>query len=103
MKKTNRDDEATLALGSSEDAENTTPARGGEVVRVELSDNTIERLAAAMAEHLGRMMPLHARLCAADTIRTSERTDTVFRHAIKEAFIAQGEIDKHFQAATVAV
>lgn len=117
MKKTNKvNSEATLDLGasevtapatlgteSSESAKPTTPAQNGEVVRVELSDGTIERLAIAVAAQLGKLMPLHARLCAADTIRTSERPDTVFRHAIKEAAIAQGEIDKHFQAATVAV
>lgn len=117
MKKTNKvNSEATLDLGaievtapvtfgteSSESAKPTTPAQNGEVTMVELSDSTIERLATAIASQLRQMMPLHARLCAADTIRTSERPDTVFRHAIKEAAIAQGEIDKHFQAATVAV
>lgn len=115
MKKTNKvNSEATLDLGASETAAPTTlkpdssesaePAAVQKkvVMLVELSDGTIERLATAIASQLRQMMPLHARLCAADTIRTSERPDTVFRHAIKEAAIAQGEIKKHLQSATVA-
>lgn len=80
---------------------------------VSLSAETVEAIANAIADRLVKALPflmgaqqkqleqflvLHSRLCAADTVRTSERPDTVFRHAIKEAEIARTEIDKHFQA-----
>ena len=72
---------------------------------VELGAETVEAIADAIAERFERVaMPLillHSRLCAADTVRTSERPDTVFRHAIKEAEIARTEIDKYFQATNV--
>ncbi len=69
---------------------------------VSLSAETVEAIADAIAERFARVaMPLiilHSRLCAADTVRTSERPDTVFRHAIKEAEIVKSEINKHFQS-----
>lgn len=78
------------------------PGNKQEAQIVNLSDDTIEAIADAIAERIAqKALPyllLHARLCAADTVRTSERPDTVFRHAIKEAEIARVEIDKHFQA-----
>lgn len=68
---------------------------------VSLSAETVEAIADAVAEKFTRaaipLMVMHSRLCAADTVRTSERPDTVFRHALKEAEIARTEIDKHFQ------
>ena len=69
---------------------------------VSLSAETVEAIADAVAEKFKRaaipLMVMHSRLCAADTVRTSERPDTVFRHALKEAEIARTEIDKYFQA-----
>ena len=73
---------------------------------VSLSAETVDAIATAIAERLINvmlhmvqpMLLIHARLCAADTVRTSERSDTVFRHAIKEAEIAKAELNKHFQA-----
>ena len=80
---------------------------------VSLSAETVEAIADAIAqkrevvvdavvEKLAQvvipLMILHSRFCAADTVRTSERPDTVFRHAIKEAEIAKAELNKHFQA-----
>ena len=61
--------------------------------------NALPFLLGAQCERLERFFVLHSRLCAADTVRTSERPDTVFRHAIKEAEIVKSEIDKHFQSA----
>ena len=72
---------------------------------VSLSAETVEAIADAVAEKFAQvaepLMILHSRLCAADTVRTSERPDTVFRHAIKEAEIVKAEINKHFQATNV--
>ena len=74
---------------------------------IELGYGTISALAVAIAKQVARelrqMLPLHARLCAADTLHTAEKPATVFRHACNEAEIAQVEINKHLQAATVAV
>ena len=78
------------------------PEKKPEAQVVSLSAETVEAIVDAVAEKFARVaMPLivlHSRLCAADTVRTSERPDTVFRHAIKEAEIARSEIVKHFQA-----
>lgn len=78
------------------------PVKEREAQVVSLSAETVEAIADAVAEKFARaampLIVLHSRLCAADTVRTSERPDTVFRHAIKEAEIARSEIDKHFQA-----
>ena len=72
---------------------------------VSLSAETVDAIAEAVAEKFAQvavpLMILHSRFCAADTVRTSERPDTVFRHAIKEAEIAKAEINKHFQATNV--
>ncbi len=69
---------------------------------VSLSAETVEAIAEAVAEKFAQvavpLMILHARFCAADTVRTCERPDTVFRHAINEAKIAKAEFNKHFQA-----
>lgn len=74
---------------------------------IELGYGTISALAVAIAKHVARelrqMLPLHARLCAADTLHTAEKPATVFRHACNEADVAQVEINKHLQAATVSV
>lgn len=67
-----------------------------------LRDIIAKEVGAAMAvslKQLNRALILHARLCAADTVRTAERADSVFRHAIKEAEIAVAEIKKHFTPA----
>ena len=78
------------------------PEKKPEAQVVSLSAETVEAIADAVAEKFTRaaipLMVMHSRLCAADTVRTSERPDTVFRHALKEAEIARTEIDKHFQA-----
>lgn len=77
------------------------PEKKPEAQVMSLSAETVEAIADAVAEKFARaampLIVLHSRLCAADTVRTSERPDTVFRHAIKEAEIARSEIDKHFQ------
>lgn len=74
---------------------------GGDCKPVELSEASVERLAAAIADalcsRLVAMLPIHARLTSADTIHTTLRPDTVFRHAIREAAVAQQELDKHFR------
>lgn len=80
----------------SEVAERGKAATGVQVVR--LAPETVEELASAMLSGLVPALILHSRLCAADTVRTTERPDTVFRHAIKEARIARTEIDKYCQA-----
>jgi len=78
---------------------------------VALDDNTLELLSTRIGEiidicigrfakRLNRALILHARLCAADTVRTAERADSVFRHAIKESEIAIAEIKKHFTTPT---
>lgn len=67
-----------------------------------LRDIIAKEVGAAMAaslKQLNRALILHARLCAADTVRTAERADSVFRHAIKESEIAVAEIKKHFTPA----
>lgn len=55
---------------------------------VDLSRETINALAEAVAEavcaRLARLLPIMARLAAADTIHTVERSDKVFRRAIDE-------------------
>lgn len=81
------------------------PTNQPEAQVVSLSAETVEAIAEAVAEKFVQvavpLMILHSRLCAADTVRTSERPDTVFRHAIKEAEIAKAEINKHFQTMNV--
>lgn len=77
------------------------PTNQPEAQVMSLSAETVEAIATAIADKLAQvavpLMILHSRLCAADTVRTSERPNTVFRHAIKEAEIAKAEITKHFQ------
>lgn len=47
-----------------------------------------ELIANAVEARLMRLMPVVARLAAADTIHTTERPETVMRHAIAEGRIA---------------
>lgn len=47
-------------------------------------------LADAIAERIVPALMVAARLAAADTARTAERTETVLRHAIEEGRIAAG-------------
>ena len=106
-------DKTNQAADNNQPGNKTRNEPGTQVVN--LGAETVEAIADAIAEKLVQtafadgivericqtLMPLlliHARLCAADTVRTTERSDTVFRHAIKEAEIARAEIEKHFQA-----
>lgn len=90
---------------SKQTADGIQPEKKQEAQVVSLSSETVEAIADAVAEKFARaampLIVLHSRFCAADTVRTSERPDTVFRHAIKEAEIAKAEINKHFQAINV--
>lgn len=71
---------------------------------VNLSVSTIDAIATQIADKLVKqllpVMIVHSRLCAADTVRTCQRPDTVFRLAIKEAECAMAELDKYHQAAS---
>ncbi len=69
-----------------------------EAQTVELSEATIERIGEVVARTLTPILLIHARLCAADTIRTMQKPETVFRHAIKEAAIVKTEIENHSQS-----
>lgn len=71
----------------------------------QLADETIQKLALAVARALRRVlrldMPIYARITAADTIHTAEKPATVFRHAINEARLAKSELEQmEAQAAT---
>lgn len=60
--------------------------------------NALPFLLGAQCERLEQFLILHSRLCAADTVHTCERPNTVFRHAIKEAELVRTEVENHFQA-----
>ena len=59
---------------------------------VNLAPETIQALAEAVAVSVGakmaRLLPVVARIAAADTLHTCERGDTVLRHAIDEGIAA---------------
>ena len=59
---------------------------------VNLAPETIQALAEAVAVSIGtkmaRLLPVVARIAAADTLHTCERGDTVLRHAIDEGIAA---------------
>lgn len=60
---------------------------------VVIARSSIEALADAIFERLRKHGPLLARLAAADTIRTTEKPDTVFRRALSEAQLARAVIE----------
>ena len=60
---------------------------------VVIARSSIEALADAIYERLRKHGALLARLAAADTIRTTERPETVFRRTLAEAKIAQAVIE----------
>lgn len=74
------------------------------VQTVQLSDDSISRLADAVADRVNKRMwtPLLilARIAAADTLHTCQKPPAIFRHAVEEAAIARDEIKKAFQQAT---
>jgi hypothetical protein len=53
-----------------------------------------EMIAEAVEARLMRLMPVFARLTAADTIHTTERPETVMRRAISEGLAAAGLIQE---------
>ena len=64
-----------------------TPSNGGEAAEggaVELSAGSVRAIAEAVAEKLVEIGPKLARLAAADTIHSVERSETLFRRAIEE-------------------
>ena len=60
----------------------------GEAGAVDL-DDLAAKVADALWARLERFLPICARLAAADTLHTSEKPETVLRHAIKEGEIAR--------------
>lgn len=58
----------------------------------------VDELAAKVAEalwaKLGRLLPIYARLAAADTVRTVEKPEKVIRRAIDEGLVAAELIRK---------
>lgn len=73
------------------------------VQTVQLSDDSISRLADAVADRVNKRMwtPLLilARIAAADTLHSCQKPPAIFRHAVEEAVIARDEIKKTFQKA----
>lgn len=65
-----------------------TPQERTDAQAVNLSRESADAIVGAIIERLAAMLPIYARLAAADTIHTAQEPKTVLRHAIDEGKLA---------------
>lgn len=87
-----RPNKTATAPATPKAAEKAAPKPVEKAAETKAAPSTANELAATIAQtilaELKRLLPIYARLAAADTIHTTQRPETVMRQAIAEGVIA---------------